>query len=64
LILKYSETVNIEYGNLQSLLDWVGRNVVGDWGWDVIEPGGSREGIYKFYFEEPEDLTKFVMWYK
>jgi hypothetical protein len=64
LILSHSEIIEIEYGNLQSILDWVERNIEGEWGWFVVEPGGDRAGVYKFYFEEDSDLTKFIMWLK
>ena len=52
----------IEYGKLSSMISWLQRNCVGDWGYDCVVPAGRDGGMYEFYFEEERDYTAFVLW--
>lgn len=56
--------VNIGFGELGPLLEWVKSNCTNNWNYEILATGGKDAGVYKFYFKEDRDAVAFTLWKK
>ena len=58
---NYQTEVYIPFGQLKDLIYWCNENCTGKWGYTVRDDAGYMPGLYKFKFEEENDLVKFIL---
>ncbi len=57
--------INVQYGQLQPVLDWCDRNCEADWRYvDLVGDQDSATGRWEFLFESEKDYVAFLMWKK
>lgn len=54
--------IKLKFGDLEPVRHWCERNCTGTWYFLCSDSAGDTPGNYTFYFESPEDLTKFKIW--
>lgn len=70
IITAHQVKITIDFGKLQSVVDWCERNCEEDWGYNTISnicveyPYRIHQGEYQFYFESERDFVAFTMWKK
>ena len=56
--------VEIGYGELGPIVDWVNQNCSNNWNYEIIEQAGKQAGSYRFYFRDDRDAVAFTIWKK
>jgi hypothetical protein len=57
--------IDVQYGQLQPVLDWCDRNCEADWRYvDLVADQDSATGRWEFLFESEKDYVAFLMWKK
>ena len=58
--------IDIQYGQLQPVIDWCDRNCEGDWRYIDLNSSGHDDwiGRWEFLFESERDYVAFLMWKK
>ncbi len=57
--------IDVQYGQLQPVLDWCDRNCEADWRYvDLVGDQDSATGRWEFLFESEKDYVAFLMWKK
>jgi hypothetical protein len=57
--------IDVQYGQLQPVLDWCDRNCEADWRYvDLVGDQDSATGRWEFLFESERDYVAFLMWKK
>lgn len=54
--------IDLSYGELTPLLEWVNNNCTNNWNYDIIESAGREAGSYLFFFKEDKDAVAFTLW--
>lgn len=54
--------VEVGFGELSHMIDWVNVNCTNNWNYEIIESAGRDAGQYKFYFKENKDAVAFTLW--
>lgn len=64
----HKANIEVEYGQLQPVLDWCERNCEGDYRYvDIytgVESDANRQARWEFLFESEKDYVAFLMWKK
>lgn len=62
----HKANIDVQYGQLQPVLDWCERNCEADWRYlDINNPEyDSATGRWEFLFESEKDYVAFLMWKK
>lgn len=53
--------INLQYGQLQSIIDWCERNCTGDWHY-TEDPHGDMYNSWIFLFDNDRDYVAFKIW--
>lgn len=66
ILNAHKANIDVEYGQLQPVLDWCERNCEGDYRYlDINNPEhDSATGRWEFLFESEKDYVAFLMWKK
>ena len=59
----YSTLIEIEYGNLESIINWCSEHFT-NWGYSIDVLAGAKAGKYQFEFTSESDLITFILWKK
>ena len=62
--MKYETRININYGNLRSILNWCDSTCQSNWECFIINEAGAEPGTYEFAFESEKDFATFLIWKK
>jgi len=62
MLLSLRAETEIQFGELEPMVDWLKRNCEGEFGYQCVQPAGNTVGTYQFYFENEKDLVAFRMW--
>ncbi len=61
----HKANIDVQYGQLQPVLDWCDRNCEADWRYvDLVGDQDSATGRWEFLFESEKDYVAFLMWKK
>jgi len=62
----HKANIDVQYGQLQPVLDWCERNCEADWRYlDINNPEyDNATGRWEFLFESEKDYVAFLMWKK
>jgi formylmethanofuran dehydrogenase subunit E-like metal-binding protein len=60
----YKTTIDIPYGQLQTMIEWCQHHCESNWHFSVINEAGSENGKYGFSFESEKDYITFLMFKK
>jgi hypothetical protein len=58
---SYRIKIKIQYGELQSTIEWCERNCIGEWRY-MEDPGGDMYIGWVFLFENDRDYIAFNLW--
>ncbi len=59
----FKSSIKIPFGELQSMLEWVDTNCVGEVKY-MEDPNGDMYNSWVFFFESERDYVAFLMWKK
>lgn len=62
--LEYHTDLEIEFGELEAIMDWCRDHVKNDWDLVILSEAGMLPGIYRFGFKDEKDFVTFIMWKK
>ena len=63
----HKANLNIQYGQLQPVVDWCERNCEADYRYMDLngnEDSMNNTGLWEFLFESEKDYVAFLMWKK
>jgi hypothetical protein len=62
----HKANIDVQYGQLQPVIDWCERNCQDEWRYvDINNPEhDSANGRWEFLFESEKDYVAFLMWKK
>jgi hypothetical protein len=61
---EYKAEINLNFGQLGSIIQWCELNCVAEWGYMIKGPAGSEQGEYDFYFSSRTDYINFNLFKK
>lgn len=53
--------IDLDFGQLQPVIDWCERNCIGDWHY-TEDPSGRLYGSWIFLFDDERDYVAFTLW--
>jgi hypothetical protein len=58
----HAQEINKPYGQVETVLDWCKKELVGDWRWQLVEVSTTNKpGRYIFYFDSEADCFAFTL---
>lgn len=58
----YSTEIDIEYGELNNIIQWCDDNCTSQWTFSVELDAGQNAGVYDFSFASEKDYISFLLW--
>lgn len=62
ITIRHEAKVNLQFGELDPLIEWVKNHCTGNWNYEILESAGRNVGEYRFNFYSEEDYFKFILW--